>query len=57
MERFAKKKQKTEDKGIKQEPGALSTLELQENTRRVLTTNLMMSEVDVGKLLDQASEN
>ena len=57
MERFSKKKQKTEVKGIKQETGALSTLELQENMRRVLVTNLMMSEEDVGKLLEQASDN
>ena len=57
MDRFAKKKQKTEDSGVKKEPGALSTLELQENMKRVLVTNLMMSEEDVGKLLEQASEN
>ena len=62
MDRFAKKKQKQEesgDKEAKKEPGALSTLELQENMKRVLVTNLMMSEEDVEKLLEQAqtSEN
>ena len=60
MVRFAKKKQKREesgDKDVKQEPGVLSTLELQENMKRVLVTNLIISEEDVGKLLQQASDN
>ena len=60
MDRFAKKKQKREESGdqeAKKEPGALSTLELQENMKRVLVTNLMMSEEDVRKLLQEASEN